>query len=89
MMLFFVGVIEMIIVTMWTKLVVETRIVASGVITMVNVLIWYYVLQTIVDDISNWKLVFLYAFGCAIGTIASTYYFHRDEKLKAKSLKQE
>lgn len=81
-MLFFIGVLEMIIVTMWTKMVVEMRIMASGAITMINVLIWYYVLQTIVDDISNWKLVFLYAFGCAIGTIISTYYFHRSDNSK-------
>lgn len=88
MMLFFVGVLEMIIVTLWTKLVVETRVVASGVITMVNILIWYYVLQAIVDDISNWRLVLLYAFGCAVGTVISTYYFHRDEISKANLAKQ-
>ncbi|MCK9378644.1 MAG: DUF5698 domain-containing protein [Candidatus Moranbacteria bacterium] len=89
MVLFFVGVLEMIIITVWTKLVVRTRIFASGAITMVNVLIWYYVLQTIVDNISNWKLVLLYAFGCSVGTIISTYYFHRDENSKANLAKQE
>ncbi len=51
-------------------------------VTMVNILIWYYVLQKIVDDISNWQLVFLYALGCAVGTVISTYYFHVDEKTK-------
>ena len=76
----------MIIVTLWTKLVVKTRIMASGAVTMINVLIWYYVLQSIVDDISNWKLVFLYAFGCAIGTVISTYYFHYNEKSAQNSL---
>ncbi|MFZ5364331.1 MAG: DUF5698 domain-containing protein, partial [Patescibacteria group bacterium] len=71
MVLFFVGVLEMIIITVWTKLVVKTRIFASGAITLVNVLIWYYVLQTVVDNISNWRLVLLYALGCAVGTIIS------------------
>jgi uncharacterized protein YebE (UPF0316 family) len=80
MALFFVGVLEMIIVTLWTKLVVETRVMASGAITMVNILIWYYVLQKIVDNIDNWRLVLLYALGCAIGTIISTYYFQASEK---------
>lgn len=80
MALFFVGVLEMIIVTLWTKLVVETRVLASGAITMVNILIWYYVLQKIVDNINNWRLVLLYALGCAIGTIISTYYFQASEK---------
>lgn len=89
MVLFFVGVLEMIIITVWTKLVVKTRIFASGAITLVNVLIWYYVLQTVVDNISNWRLVLLYALGCAVGTIISTYYFHRDENSKSKLAKQE
>lgn len=84
MALFFVGVIKMSIVTLWTKLVVETRVVASGVVTMINILIWYYVLQKIVDDISNWQLVLLYAFGCAVGTVISTYYFHIDERSQGR-----
>ncbi len=88
MVLFFVGVVEMIIVTLWTKMVVETRVVASGAVTMVNILIWYYVLQKIVDDIDNWQLVFLYAFGCAVGTVISTYYFHMDEKSKTQLAEQ-
>jgi uncharacterized protein YebE (UPF0316 family) len=88
MVLFFVGVLEMIIVTLWTKVVVETRVIASGMVTMVNVLIWYYVLQKIVDDISNWQLVLLYALGCAVGTVISTYYFHMDEGTKARLVEQ-
>lgn len=84
MMLFFVGVVEMIIVTLWTKMVVETRVLASGVVTMVNILIWYYVLQKIVDDINNWQLVVLYALGCAVGTVVSTYYFHKSESFQTK-----
>lgn len=89
MMLFFVGVIEMIIATTWTKVVSDSQIVASGLITMVNIFIWYYVLQMIVDNINNWQLVVLYAFGCAIGTVCATMYFSRRakraEELEAKT----
>jgi len=84
MTLFFIGVLEMIIATLWTKMVVETRVLASGMVTMVNILIWYYVLQRIVDDINNWQLVLLYAFGCAVGTVISTYYFQRSEQAQAQ-----
>jgi uncharacterized protein YebE (UPF0316 family) len=80
MTLFFIGVLEMIIVTMWTKLVTQTRIVASGATTMVNILIWYYVLQQIVDNIDNWKLVLLYALGCSVGTMIGAYVFHLKEQ---------
>ncbi len=75
MILFFIGILEMLIVTAWTKTVTKTRIFTSGAITLLNVVIWYYVLQTIVDNISNWKLVVLYAFGCAIGTILTTSFY--------------
>jgi uncharacterized protein YebE (UPF0316 family) len=80
MILFFIGIIEMLVVTVWTKVVTKTQVVASGVVTMINILIWYYVLQAIIDDINNWKLVLLYAFGCALGTSLSTYVFQILEK---------
>lgn len=81
----------MIIVTVWTKMIVETKVIASGAVTMINIFIWYYVLQVIVDDINNWKLVLLYAFGCAVGTVLSTYYFNRnsDEKSQTELVSQE
>jgi len=83
-----VGVLEMVIVTAWTKVVTENKVMASGAITMVNILIWYYVLQTIIDDISNWKLVVLYALGCAVGTVISTYYFNRKEGSRGRLAEQ-
>lgn len=83
MTLFFIGILEMLIVTAWTKLVSNTKIFASGFITIVNILIWYYVLRVVVDDIDNWQLILLYAFGCALGTVISTYLFHLQEKKKA------
>jgi uncharacterized protein YebE (UPF0316 family) len=89
-MLFFLGILEMVIVTAWTKLVTRAKILASGAVTMINVLIWYSVLATIVDDITNWRLVILYAFGCAIGTVIGTYAFElldKRERKKAKKLK--
>lgn len=86
MLLFFIGIVEMLIVTFWTKMVSETRIWPSGFITMINVLIWYYVLQKIVDDIQNWQVAVLYAFGCSIGTVISTAYFRLREARETKSL---
>jgi len=83
MMLFFIGIIEMFIATLWTKAVTETKVFASGFITMINILIWYYVLQTIIDNINNWYLALFYAFGCALGTSGSMYFFKIiDKKIK-------
>jgi uncharacterized protein YebE (UPF0316 family) len=80
MILFFVGIIEMLIVTVWTKLVTKTKILASGIVTMVNVTIWYYVLQSVVDHINDWRIALFYALGCSLGTMLSTYYFQVTEK---------
>lgn len=83
--LFFVGIIEMVIVSVWTKVVTDSKIIASGVVTIINILIWYYVLEKVVSDIGNWKLVVLYAFGCAIGTMLTTaYYKHQEKKMSPK-----
>lgn len=64
--LFLVGVIEMIVVSAWTNLVAKAKILASGAVTVVNILIWYYVLRTFIDDIANINLVLVYALGCAV-----------------------
>jgi ABC-type iron transport system FetAB permease component len=84
MSLFFIGALEMVIVTFWTKWVTENKILASGSITVLNVLIWYYVLETIVSDIKNWQLVLLYALGCSCGTMFCTYLF-KDKENRANA----
>jgi uncharacterized protein YebE (UPF0316 family) len=82
--LFFVGVLEMIIATVWTKTVTGKMIWGSGAVTMVNVLVWFYVLQQVVDNIHNWYVVVLYALGCSLGTVICTaYYRYQEEKTEA------
>jgi Domain of unknown function (DUF5698) len=78
--LFFVGIIEMIIMTVWTNVVTKTQVLASGFITIVNILIWYYVLETIVSNLDSVSLVMMYALGCAIGTMIGTYFFGQEGK---------
>lgn len=78
--LFFVGVLEMIIATVWTKTVTGKMIWGSGAVTMINVLVWFYVLQQVVDNIHNWYVVVLYALGCSLGTVICTAYYRYQEK---------
>ena len=40
MNLFIIGIIEMIIITAWTKVVSDTKVIASGIITFINILIF-------------------------------------------------
>ena len=82
MMLFLIGFIDMAIVTFWTRAVAKSQVVMSGAITFVNVIVWYYVLRKVVEDIGNWQLIMLYALGCTMGTVASTLYFNWHDKRK-------
>lgn len=81
--LFFVGIAEMVIIAAWTKMVSDNKILASGVITLINIITWYYVLERILQDLGNWKVVAFYATGCAIGTMLTTWYFQVKEKKEA------
>lgn len=80
MSLFIIGFIDMLIVTAWTKSVAQTQVVVSGLITLINVLVWYYVIQRLMEDLYNWQLVLMYATGCALGTIVATYHYKVMEK---------
>lgn len=81
-MLFLVGIVEMLVVTAWTKSVTKAQVVTSGLITVVNIFIWYYVLETIVNDIQNFTLILAYAFGCALGTMIGTYSLSRKRSMR-------
>ncbi|MEI6296180.1 MAG: DUF5698 domain-containing protein [bacterium] len=80
LVLFIVGIIEMLIVTAWTETVTQARVLESGLITIINIFIWYYVLENVINDIGNFNLIFVYAFGCAIGTMFGTYYISKKER---------
>ena len=84
MIIFLVGILEMVIVTAWTKAVTDTKVLLSGIVTLVHILIWYYVLQSLVSDIKNWHIAVEYAGGCAVGTMLCTYYYKITEQKAAK-----
>ena len=89
MSLFFIGILEMLIVTAWTKVVTKSQIIASGAITWINILIWYYVLQTMIGNIENWRIAVMYASGCAVGTILTMWFFSKKEKKSAKTISKD
>ena len=84
MILFFIGVLEMIIVSYWTKLVSETRVMASGMVSVVNIFIWYYVLQAVIEDVHNVMGIVVYAAGCGLGTMITTGYCRYVNERKAE-----
>lgn len=87
MFLFILGFIEMFIVVYWTKTIVDSRIYMSGLVTLVNVLIWFYVLRTFMDDLNNWYVVISYALGCATGTMVCGLLSKYERSMKKKKSK--
>ncbi len=84
MSLFLLGIVEMIIISAATKVVSDNKVISSGVITVINIFIWYYVLQSVVTEINNLWIVTVYALGCAIGTMITVSYFRHERKIKRR-----
>ena len=79
----------MIIISSWTKIVSKSQVAASGLITFINVIIWFYVLQVVLEDLTNWRVMVYYALGCAIGTMLTTAFYQRKEAKENLAAKQE
>lgn len=69
MTLFIVGVIEMLISAHWTKAVSKANVALTGLITTVNIFIWYYVIRVVVEDLNNWQKIVPYVLGCSLGAM--------------------
>lgn len=70
----------MIIITAWTKVVADDKVLLSGIITAINIVIWYYVLRIFVEDIANINILIIYTLGCVVGTMLTTFYFKKMSK---------
>lgn len=81
MILFFVGVIEMTISAMWTKSVAKAEVASNGVITGVHLIIWFFVLQQVVDNLHDWAAIMPYMLGCVAGSMLGAM---DNRKLKRK-----
>lgn len=69
MNLFFVGIVEMVIVALWTRAVTKANVLLTGAVTAVNMVIWFYVLRQVIEHIDSWQTIVPYAVGCAIGSM--------------------
>lgn len=69
MSLFFIGIVEMVIVALWTRAVTKANVALTGLVTAVNIFIWYYVVGQVVENLHNWRMIVPYGVGCAIGSM--------------------
>jgi len=88
MILFFVGVVEMAIAASWTRSVTKATPVLNGLITYVNIFVWYYVIDQVVNHINGWQAIIPYAAGCALGSMAGTSDLKKVRKLAKRLLRR-
>jgi uncharacterized protein YebE (UPF0316 family) len=69
MILFLVGIVDMVVIALWTKAVTKANVPLTGLVTTLNVFIWYYVVSQVVEHIDDWATIVPYAAGCAIGSM--------------------
>lgn len=86
MILFFVGIIEMVIAAFWTKAVSKANVAVTGMITTVNIFIWYYVIRQVVDTLDAWYKIVPYVAGCAIGAMLGSTNALEDLARKARRM---
>jgi len=80
-MFFAIGVVEMFIVALWTRLVSGSQVIASGIVTFVNTILYIYVLEALLTNIHDAPLIAGYALGSALGTmLAATPKFEHGFK---------
>jgi len=78
--LFFVGIVEMFVIAAWTKSVQGGKLMRGGVLSFINISIWYFVLRVVIEDIDRWQMFLVYAFGCSIGTMLNIYVSKRRQR---------
>ena len=74
LVIFLIGMAEMVLSTLWTKYVQEKSVIGSTAVTMVHVFVWYYVLRTVIDQIDNIGIVVAYALGCGLRNILPPFF---------------
>jgi uncharacterized protein YebE (UPF0316 family) len=94
MLIFLIGMAEMVLSTLWAKYVQDKSVVGSTAVTMIHVFVWYYVLRTFIDQIENIGIVVAYALGCGVGNMLAIYigeysnkHFAARKRKKSKAIR--
>lgn len=86
--MFIIGAIECFLSAMNTKFLQRNKKLPCFIISYANILIWYYVLRIVIDDLTNLYIINLYALGFALGDVLALLFDNYLDKLaKFKGLK--
>jgi uncharacterized protein YebE (UPF0316 family) len=62
-----VGFLEMLFWSLQTKALVKDRMINTFVFTFISIVIWFYVVSKVAENVNNIWLMIAYAFGCGAG----------------------
>lgn len=68
------GTLECFLQSLNTKLLQRNHKIGCWIISFINILIWYYVISIIVENINALGLILLYAFGYASGDVLAILF---------------
>ena len=89
-----VGFLEMLFWSLQTKALVKDRMLNTFIFTFISIVIWFYVVSKVAENVNNLWLMIAYALGCGAGnclTIKIDAYIDKIAKArlwKRKSRKQ-
>jgi len=64
---FIVGVLEMLFWALQTKSLIKDKMLHTFIFTFVSVVIWFYVVSKVAENVNNLWLMVAYSVGCGLG----------------------
>lgn len=62
-----VGFLEMLFWSLQTKALVKDRMVNTFIFTFISIVIWFYVVSKVAENVNNIWLMISYGIGCSLG----------------------
>lgn len=86
--LFFVGIIECFLSALHTKFLQKSKKLFCFIVSFLNILIWWYVLRIMVENLTNIYMIIVYGIGYASGNICALLFDgYLDKLAKIKGFK--
>ena len=83
------GFLEIFTWSLQTKSLIKNRAINTFMFTGVSVLIWYYIIENIINNLNNIWLMASYVLGCALGGVATIHLdTHMDKIAKVRLWKR-
>jgi uncharacterized protein YebE (UPF0316 family) len=95
-----VGFLEMLFWSLQTKSLIKDRMINTFIFTFISIVIWFYVVSKVAENVNNIWLMIAYAVGCGFGNcltikidayidkIAKARLWKRNKKKSRRSLKK-